>query len=132
MDDTADEDGASEAVPNGVEAGAVEQEMNFWLQRSPDLPVVDEKGYEVGMIDFWRTMSDCSLCRVALPACGLMLSQSATERANKVPKDIWSLERQSVMAEHMVRDVYSFIHNNLEKFPHPKFSWDKDTIIDKK
>lgn len=53
-----------------------------------------------------------------------MVSQSATERGNKVPKEVWTADRRSVTTAHMMRDV--FIHTNPDKYPLAKFNWSNE------
>ena len=87
MDDTADEDGTSKAVPNGVKAGAVEQKMNFWLQRSPDMPVVDEEGHEVGVIDFWLIVHSAVWLSELVVWCCLNLPLNEPTKYRKTSDD---------------------------------------------
>lgn len=98
--------------------------MHYWLSRPADLPQRNEQGVEISMLAYWKQQGDSLLRRVAIRTGGLMISQCATERANKIPKEIWSPERRSVSITHMMRDV--FIHTNRDKYPHPKFDWSKE------
>ena len=51
--------------------------------------------------------------------------QCATERANKIPKEIWSDNRLSVSVASMSRDL--FVNTNLNYFPAYDFDW--STVI---
>ena len=114
-----------------------ENAISFWMARKPDL--VDDpdrvpnvltmldfwRGQSVQnltMLDFWRGQSvQNPLRRVALRTGGLQLSQCATERMNKLPKEIWSADRRSVSTASMAPDV--FLHVNMEYYPPPKYRW---------
>ena len=58
------------------------------------------------MLEFWKGQVDCPLRRVALRVCGYLISQCATERVNKIPKDIWTDGRLSVAVQSMNRDLF--------------------------
>jgi len=74
--------------------------MSWWLTRKPDKP-------DKTMLDFWRDQDPTSSWRssswvdekLAARVGGLMLSQCATEQANKYPKQVWTAERRSVTVE---------------------------------
>jgi len=51
-----------------------------------------------------------------------MLSQCATERMNKVPKEVWAADRRALTPEHMARDV--FVTGNMKDYyPEIEFLW---------
>lgn len=56
-------------------------------------------------------------CRVG----GLLISQCATERANKLTKEVWTADRRSITPEHMARDV--FLYCNQDRHHPPVFNW---------
>ena len=53
------------------------------------------------------------LRRLALRAGGCMLSQCATERINKVVKEVWTAKRARLLARLMRKQV--FLHSNMER-----------------
>ena len=74
------------------------------------------------MLQYWATQPDSLLKRVALRAGAFMLSQCATERTNKISKEVWTHDCMNIAPASMARDV--FINTNLDSFPEPKFDWE--------
>ena len=81
--------------------------MHFWLNRTASQPLRDEQGNEISTLAFWKAQADYLLRRVAIRTGGLMVSQSATERGNKVAKEVWTANRRSVTTAHMM-EMFSF------------------------
>lgn len=104
-------------APPITKPAAVEVELNRWLSRPPDADV------ETTMLEFWKKEPECMLRRVAMRAGALMLSQCATERVNKLPKEIWNPKRMSLTSQSVIRDV--FLVANKERLPPLEFAWDK-------
>lgn len=52
-----------------------------------------------------------------------MISQCATERVNKIPKEVWCDSRMSLTAQSVARDV--FLHANLDRVPVEDYSWEE-------
>ena len=75
----------------------------------------------MAMLEFWKKEPDCMLRRVAMRAGAFMLSQCATERVNKLPKDIWSPKRMNLTSKSVIRNV--FLAANMERLPPVEFSW---------
>jgi len=97
---------------------AVNDQMSFWLTRPGDESLGDPP---ITMLQFWKGQPDCMLRRVALRAGAFMLSQCATERTNKIPKEIWTTDRMRLSEASMARDVC--INTNLDRFPTPTYVW---------
>lgn len=118
-----DEDDTPQRAPVMTEKQAyVEEEMTWWLSRPQNhMAVVAATGKPISMLEFWRAAEDRPLRRVACRVGALQMSQCATERLNKIPKEIWAPERRSVTPAHMRRDV--FLHGNFDRYPHPNFNW---------
>jgi len=97
----------------------VEAEFSRWLARPPNSNV------EITMLEFWKAEADCMLRRVAMRAAGaLMLSQCATERVNKLPKDVWTPKRMKLASKSVIRDV--FLYANMDRLPNIDFDWKED------
>ena len=97
---------------------AVALVMHDWLTRAA--------GPAISMLEFWQNETKTSLSlmrKVALRVGAFMISQCATERANKIPKAIWSTDRLRLTADHMCRDA--FIYTNFNYYPKSEFDWSK-------
>ncbi len=103
----------------------VERELTWWLSRPQNhMSVVHATGRPVSMLAFWHAAEDRPLRRVACRVGALQVSQCATERINKIPKDIWGPDRRSITSANMRRDV--FVYGNSDRYPHPIFDWSQD------
>jgi len=100
---------------------AVDAQLNYWLQRFP------ERDPTITMLAFWKSHSDCMLRRIALRAASFMISQCATERVNKIPKEVWRDGRMRLNAESVARDV--FLHANMDRVSVEEYSW-ADLVIE--
>jgi hypothetical protein len=104
---------------------AVRQQMDYWLGRRPSDPATlcadDGDGRPQTMVQFWAQHPDCLLRRVALRVGAFMGSQCATERVNKLPKEIWSPDRRALLPESVCRDVFVRCNDWLNF--HPPFTW---------
>jgi hypothetical protein len=98
----------------------VKQQLNYWLTGCEPLTDLGEPA--ITMLDFWKQQPDCLLKQIALRAGSFMISQCATERANKIPKEIWSQDRASLTSASMARDL--FVNLNLDRFPECNFKWE--------
>ncbi len=65
------------------------------------------------LLGYWQSQRDNPLRRLALRAGGFMLSQCATERINKVVKEVWTAKRARLLARSMRKQV--FLHSNMER-----------------
>jgi len=101
---------AEAGAAEGSKDDVVEAEFQRWLSRpaSTDL-------HNTTMLDFWSAQPDCMLRRVAMRAGAFMLSQCATERINKLPKEIWSPKRMSLTSASVIRQV--FLSANMDRMP---------------
>lgn len=94
---------------------AVKKEMEYWFNRAPS------KETKITLVQFWKQQPDSMLRRVAMRAAPYMTSQCATERVNKMPKDLWSESRMSLRAASVFRDV--FLYANMSWLPEIQFKW---------
>jgi hypothetical protein len=104
---------------------AVEDQMRYWLNRPssrPDANMDPKTGRPQTMLQFWERHEDCLLRRVVLRIGPFMISQCATERVNKVPKELWSPDRRSTTPQHIARDV--FIRQNEDFLPEVTYRWE--------
>lgn len=96
---------------------AVKTELARWLTRPPD------RDTNKTMLSFWKSEPDSMLRRVAMRVGAFLISQCATERVNKIPKEVWSNDRMRLSTTSMARDV--FLYANLDRVPSPEFDWEK-------
>jgi len=111
-----DDEAMELAIPPSTKAAAVEAELNRWLTRPPN------KEASITMLQYWKNEPDCMLRRVAMRVGAFMLSQCATERVNKLPKDVWTAKRMRLSTNSVLRDV--FLCANKERLPETAFSWE--------
>ena len=91
-------------------AAAVSAAMSSWKTRqAPDMTFLKQP-----MIEYWRTQPDSLLKRTAIRAAASLVSQCATERANKIPKQVWTNDRMSVGQTSMKRDVFIHVNRQLD------------------
>jgi hypothetical protein len=116
------------AAPLSKKEVIVKEALDYWLvDREPSKPQANGQT-ALSMVAFW-SKEDASarkgavglLKRVAARAGALMISQCATERINKIPKEVWTADRRSILPETMARDV--FIFGNKDKYPSCDFEW---------
>lgn len=91
--------------------------MQYWLTTAP---LAELRDPPITMVQYWKEQPDSMLKRVALRAGAFLISQCATERANKIPKEVWTHDCMRTVS--MARDV--FVNTNLDYFPEPVLKWD--------
>jgi len=107
------------SVYEAKKLAAVNDQFRFWLTRPGDESLGDPP---ITMLQFWKAQPDCMLRRVALRIGAFMLSQCATERINKIPKEVWTADRMNVSEASMARN-FLYHNTSLDRFPLPLYEW---------
>ncbi len=100
-----------------LKKNAVAVEMQAWSNTR----LQDTKAAKEPLLTYWAGQPDSMLKRVAIRAAAFLVSQCATERFNKIPKQIWQDGRMSLLDNSALRDALLHFHGGVEE--DAEFEW---------